>query len=497
MSDLNKDKLLYVPKTEPLRDYRSQGRFQDNSIFIEEEEPSTTTNKTNLIDDLKEINELIDFLPDGLSFIKDVIDIIIKRQEIIENEISNSNNNDDDNENNILNDDNDSNSSLNLGENNINDNDINSNINNNINSPNNSVTNNSNKEENTIINSNPENSYTEGSLSEEYEINNDLPDMFTEPTDINISFIPPKTLVQIAQEDYQRDTLDLNEYYLQTLQVVLQQYFQEIMTVMQECGISDLSNLIKPFDGDTVVVSNSNLVHLKDYIIRSQITREQKTRMFKKTHNVDNTLIHLRTWHAAEKERERYYTEKYGDSDTFLNSQSNALLRDCRSSYNQNYTQALYNMYKYLNSSALLIGDILTMTSKEAQAKGKLLQEGVDIFVSKETAKQQKITQQIAQYEAQQNKENTNKEENKTDTTDKNENTTSSNTTDTSNNASDNTSTEADNNKKSTETEKVEDKKQQDDEKKETSSNIINKVLNSIKEDNKNSFSIAEAIFKK
>ena len=66
----------------------------------------------------------------------------------------------------------------------------------------------------------------------------------------------------------------------------------------------------------------------------------------------------------------------------FLNSQSNALLRECRSSYDKKFIlNALYNMYKYLNSSALLIGDILTMTSKEAQAKGKTDKKRALIFL--------------------------------------------------------------------------------------------------------------------
>lgn len=206
--------------------------------------------------------------------------------------------------------------------------------------------------------------------------------------------------------------------------------------------------------------------------------------MFKKTHNVDNTLIHMRTWHAAEQERERYYTENYGDSDTFLNSQSNALLRECRSSYDKNYTNALYNMYKYLNSSALLIGDILTMTSKEAQAKGKLIKEGVDIFVSKETAKQQKVTQQIAEYEAQQNKQATDanaNSSNKNNSDNNNENTSSDNANNETNTMSSTNTTEKE-------------LKEQKDNKQNSASNTVQNILDSIKSDTQNIFTVGGGI---
>ena len=482
-NDVNKDKLLYVPKTEPVRNYESKGQFQDAYIPIDDNEEQIVPNRLSISEDLVEVRDLIDFLPDGLSFIKDILNIIIERQKIIEDSMSNTpDNNISSNDNNI--DENIPSTEKPDFDYTDEDADI-PNIDDNTSTyPNEITPDTPDKEQEDIVNSNPENTYNEGSLSEGYEINTELPDMFTEPTDIKISFIPPKTLVQIAQEDYQRDTLDLNEYYLQTLQVVLQQYFQEVMTVMQECGISDLSNLIRHFDGDTVSVAKSDLRHLKDYIIRSQITREQKTRMFKKTHNVDNTLIHMRTWHAAEQERERYYTENYGDSDTFLNSQSNALLRECRSSYDKNYTNALYNMYKYLNSSALLIGDILTMTSKEAQAKGKLIKEGVDIFVSKETAKQQKVTQQIAEYEAQQNKQATDanaNSSNKNNSDNNNENTSSDNANNETNTMSSTNTTEKE-------------LKEQKDNKQNSASNTVQNILDSIKSDTQNIFTIGGGI---
>jgi hypothetical protein len=214
---------------------------------------------------------------------------------------------------------------------------------------------------------------------------NNLPNMFPSTTNIALKVVSPRTLVQIIQDGYDTDQVNLQNYYLQQLQLIIQKYFQEMLMVMAECGVENIDNLTKKFDGDTVEVSDPNLGHLRDHIVRSQIIRDQKKRYMKKTHNVDQTMMHMRAWHIAKEERVKYYGEKYGDSGSYLDSHSNGLLRENRSSHDQKYSDALYNMYKYLNSSISLMDDILSMTVKEAQAKGKLLNAGVKIYESAET----------------------------------------------------------------------------------------------------------------
>lgn len=427
MTDTNKDKLLYIPKIEPERHYESEAQFKDKSIDITENTSKPPTGN-NLIDDLIEAKSLIDFLPPNLIFIKDIIDKIIERQKIIDN-IPNykppSDNTDESNDNQdpnnptipdlippdeLLPDD----------SNNI---------------PNYIPPSDNTDESNDIPDNIDEDNDSSIDIDESIDIKDgeliDLPDFFPSSTNVTIKFTAPKTLVQIAQEDYKRDTLDLNEYYLQKLRIVLLQYFQEMLSIAQECGIIDIRDLIKDFDGEAVQVNNSNLLHLKDYIIRSQINREQRTRLFKLTHNVDNTLSHMRSWHVTEQARERYYSESYGDSGTYLDSCSNSLLVKSKADYDNKYKQTLYNMFKYLDSSVIVTGEILSMIIKEAQAKGKLLKEGINIFVSKETVKQEELNKQAQSLEDAANKqaEEANKDTNsKTDNVSDNNNSNQNNT---------------------------------------------------------------------
>lgn len=333
-----KDNLFYTPELSPDRNYRSEAIIPKETIpYIDTPPDDTPPNPIKvLIDDFNELTDIVSFLPPSIAIIKDTIGKLKERIDVMfpDHKLPDET-----------------------------------------------------KDE--LIPSAPEKDIPKINIIADDVIkntpgSNGVPSLFPKPTNIVISVVKPKTLVQIAQDAYRKDTVDLQQYYLQQLQVVMQKYFQEMLVIMSETGIGDIDQLTKPFDGDAVTISDGNLMHLRDHIVRSQIIREQKARFFKKTHNVDQTMQHMRAWHASEQERERYYAESYGDSESYLDSHSNKLLRDSRSLYNAQYTQAFYDMYKYLNSSVIVVGDILEMSLKEAQAKGKLITSGVDIFKTTE-----------------------------------------------------------------------------------------------------------------
>lgn len=211
----------------------------------------------------------------------------------------------------------------------------------------------------------------------------DIPSLFSEPETINLRIEMPKTLVQLIQDDYNKDIIQLQEDYLERLQMIMRQYYQQMLMLVADSGVESVKELIQEFDGNAVVIPPGNsLEHCRDHIVRSQIVRKQKTSLFKKTHTVDETIMHLRAWHAAEAQRERYYGEEYKDSSEYTQSHNNALLREARADYDKRYKNALYNTYKYLNSSAIVLNDILDDSVKEAQAKAMLIKNGVDIYAT-------------------------------------------------------------------------------------------------------------------
>ena len=64
----------------------------------------------------------------------------------------------------------------------------------------------------------------------------------------------------------------------------------------------------------------------------------------------------------------------------YLTVSSNDLLLNNRKSYDNKYVDSVKNMYKFLNSSNVLIDTILKQTVQIAKAKGKLTKAGVNIY---------------------------------------------------------------------------------------------------------------------
>lgn len=329
----NKEHILYRPVLEPERNYRSEAVFQDNSI-TNPDPPTLPDQSKGLIDDFEELKNIISIAPPTIHPIIQTIDKLIRRLQVA---FPNGYYGDEP------------------------------------------------ETKKEVVYKGGTNTKKIGSIgSTVYNSTNNfggLPNLFPKPTNIAIDVVKPRSIVNIAIDKYRKDTIDLQKYYLSQLQTALQTYFHQMLMIMAEVNLPNVDSLTFDFDGKAVKIPpNQNLEHLRDYIVRSQIMREQKSRLFKKTHNVDQTVMHMRAWHVSEKERERYYTEQYGSSATYLDSEGNAILRECRSTYDKQYAQSLYDMYKYLNSSVIVVSDILDMSLKEAKAKGALLKAGVDIF---------------------------------------------------------------------------------------------------------------------
>lgn len=216
-----------------------------------------------------------------------------------------------------------------------------------------------------------------------------LPDLFPAPTHIAIELDTPRSLVEIARDNYKQDTVELHEFYMQELQLALQEYFQSMMAIMQESGASSINDLTIAFDGERVEVPD-NLAHLRDDITRKQVALDQTQRLMKKTHGTDNAIMHMRSRHTAEKERERYLDEKYGDSDSYLNSESNTVLRKSREAYNNRYNDCFMDSFRFLDSSVRQFRACLGLQKDIATDIGKMYKEGIDTTKSraKEVAQQ-------------------------------------------------------------------------------------------------------------
>ena len=335
MNDLDKDKLLYRPQLRPERDYLSDGEIVYFPLVPPQpidDDDVIDDSPTKIVDDIKEIEELYHILPQDVQHMKESLGKL--RQRMI------------------------------------------------VAFPDGTFT----PSEPPDVPQEPTDelpdtiNFYEALVDDDNDVNA-VPDLFPHMNNVVLKVEQPKTLVQLIQDGYAKDQIELEKYYTQKLQTIMQRYFQQMMAIMADCGVNSIDDLTKDFDGDFVQIpAGKNLEHLRDFIVRSQVQRNQAARMFHKTHSTDKTLMHMRSWHVANEQRKRYYSEEYKDSSTFTESHSNSLLRESRASYDNAYNASLYDMYKYLNSSVMITNDILDATLKEAQAKGELLKNGVDIY---------------------------------------------------------------------------------------------------------------------
>ena len=214
---------------------------------------------------------------------------------------------------------------------------------------------------------------------EEAKMINDLAE---DKVDIQLEVTNQQPLYKLVASVYKADLYDIREYFVNKLGLVMQAFMQEMIILKNECSLPTIDDLLKDYDGDYVAAASANSQHLHDGIVRSQIVRRQKARLFKKTHGTDETLLWMRQCQAAADQRTRYYKESYVDEDEFLNLQSNTLLLEARMQYDENYQRSISGLYKYLNSAVIIVDDMLKMQLNEARAKAKLYNDGINIFTT-------------------------------------------------------------------------------------------------------------------
>ena len=217
---------------------------------------------------------------------------------------------------------------------------------------------------------------------EEIDATPNLPTLFSQISSVPVKTTYPKSLPEQVADAYNTDMADIHNDYINNMSSSFRDYLSGVLAVMSETGVSDFTTLTKPFDNNYANVTDPNLVHLADYITKSQIVRDQLQRSMNKVNSIDQTLYQLRAANVTYKQRMRYYTATYSGDDTYLNAQSNKLLLESRASYDQKYRDAMFNLYKYFNGSVINTGEILNLSLKEAQAKGKLLLAGVNILAT-------------------------------------------------------------------------------------------------------------------
>lgn len=182
------------------------------------------------------------------------------------------------------------------------------------------------------------------------------------------------------EEEYLYDLSSIIADYIDKLKESINKYTENILVSYGSISSNVFEKLLYVYQVKTDDVTTDNK-HLSDSIIKNQISRINKERLYLKIFDIDETISHIRKCKSGMKQRIRYYESNYKEEKTFNQIVSNKMLGQNRLIADRRYKENFINLYKYLNSSVILLNECVNMVINEIQAKIILLEEeGEDLW---------------------------------------------------------------------------------------------------------------------
>lgn len=320
--ELDKQDILYRPELEYEKNYDTSGRYSEETEYTESEE-QTESLIEELLNNVEDINKIIGMLP------PDIQEIVKKPLAVIEHVIGDIEHDPE-----------------RLPE----------------------------VEETITVENNP----IPGTMPDP----DDYPSSpFIEDDDDPIAItITKNNKAEVIKSEYEYDLVSIISDYLNKLDVLMNKYLRNILTHFKGIDAVSFQKILSKYSG-SAANTDKDYKHLSDLVVRSQISRSMKQRMYNKMFSVDRTIAHITVCKTGTEQRIRYYNASYQPLDTTDNVISNRLLESSRATYDAKYKQNFINLYKYLNSSVIVLDECLNMFINEAQAKIILLKkEGTDLW---------------------------------------------------------------------------------------------------------------------
>lgn len=180
--------------------------------------------------------------------------------------------------------------------------------------------------------------------------------------------------VDIIKDKYNSDMISIINDYLDKLNKVLIKYVNNIIPSINTIGSDKFLKVLSQYTVESKNVS-VNYKHLSDLIIKSQLGRKMKTQFYLKMFNVDKTITHIRACKIIVEQQIRYYEAQYDKATTYNSAINNRLLENSRLTYDVKYKENFTNLYKYLNSSVIVLNECIQMLINEVQSKAILIEK--------------------------------------------------------------------------------------------------------------------------
>lgn len=191
---------------------------------------------------------------------------------------------------------------------------------------------------------------------------------------MDIEFEDKINHLDAIMDKYYYDLSSIIEDYLLKLRDTINKYLLIIIKTFGDNKIELFEKLSYYYTANTKDVS-VNFKHISDTLIKLQIERDVKQRLYTKLYNNDKTITHIKMCKATVLQLIRYNSTNEIDENTFIDSISNKLLIENAKLYTDKYVKAFSNIYKYLNSSTVLLDDCINSVITEMQSKIILLEK--------------------------------------------------------------------------------------------------------------------------
>lgn len=192
----------------------------------------------------------------------------------------------------------------------------------------------------------------------------DISSIFDREDDIYVDITDPMSNpVEIIKRTYYVNFLDIYEDYLLKMDASLTKY---IMSTMQ--ALSLITTKRKLSDYSTTNLKNKDLLHLSDFLIKSDVNLSQTMRLHKKLFNLDEIILHIRSIRITKEQMIRYNNIPEQTQVNFLDVDSNIILKESIRVSEKKYENNLYSLYKHLNSSVILLDESLKTLTKQNKA---------------------------------------------------------------------------------------------------------------------------------
>ncbi len=186
----------------------------------------------------------------------------------------------------------------------------------------------------------------------------------------------PLDKIKLINKTYCGTLLEITKDYLKTLKESTSQYYIDLMNISGETEKHNIHFATKKYNQGSSNLNNKDLQHMSDYVIKSQVIRDQKERMMRKLINEDESLCKITACEVARELSLRYEQEVFRNNNEVSDLFNNIILKESRLQYEKKLENNLYELYKYLNSSVILLDECLRLYIREARAKNILIKQG-------------------------------------------------------------------------------------------------------------------------